>query len=139
MREKAKYLVFPILWSLLVTFLCGLPGNNFPKMDFWAILHFDSVAHAFVFGVFAVFWGIGFAKLRVYSIKTSFNIGIIWAIVYGCLIELMQWKIFVRRSAEFPDMVSDALGAIIGGIILYCIYWPLIYKAKSKQTPLTHS
>ncbi|MGZ5244314.1 MAG: VanZ family protein [Bacteroidia bacterium] len=123
-----RHSVFAILWTIVLSTLCGLPGNSFPDLSLWALLRFDSFAHAFVFAIFSFLWAVAFRKqeqikwLRKYSILAAF----IFSIIYGVLIEFMQYAIFFRRSADFLDMVSDAFGGLLGIIIFWIIYWPVL-------------
>ena len=123
-----QHSVFAILWTIVLSTLCGLPGNSFPDLSLWALLRFDSFAHAFVFAVFSFLWAVAFRKQRQFAwlYKYSISAAFIFSIIYGVLIEFLQYAIFFRRSADFLDMVSDALGGLIGIIIFYIIYKPVL-------------
>jgi VanZ family protein len=42
--------------------------------------------------------------------------------LYGIFIEIMQYYIFVRRSAEISDMISDAVGCLVGYLVIKVVY-----------------
>jgi VanZ family protein len=126
-----KHAVFAILWTIVLSTLCGLPGNSFPDLSIWALLRFDSFAHAFVFAAFSFLWAVAFRKqqqfswLRRHSIITA----LVFSIVYGVLIEIMQYAIFIHRSADVMDMVSDSFGGLLGLIVFYFIYRPVLRQS----------
>jgi len=116
--------------------LTGLPGNTFPDMSFWKLLQFDSAAHAFVFVIFAFLWGVAFSKQRDFSFlaRHSITIAAIVGIVYGILIEIMQYYIFIGRSAEFSDMLSDAIGCLIGYFLFKMVYGKVLNLLRVSNT-----
>ncbi|RYD83655.1 MAG: VanZ family protein [Sphingobacteriales bacterium] len=131
-----RHSFFAILWTLVLGTLCGLPGNSFPDLSLWALLRFDSFAHAFVFALFALLWAIAFCKQQEISILRRYPIwsAFLFSIIYGVLIEFLQYAIFFRRSADFLDMVADAFGGFIGVIVFWLIYRPILKQVRQFQT-----
>jgi VanZ family protein len=123
-----RHLIFPILWTIIIGVLTGLPGNSFPNMSLWALLSFDSFAHFFVFAVFTFLWGVALCKqvghpfLRRYGHYMAAGAGII----YGFLIEILQFLVYVGRSAEWADIIADTLGCLAGLILFRLIYSPVL-------------
>ena len=101
-------------------------------MSLWALLRFDSFAHAFVFAVFSLLWAIAFCKQQEISILKRHAIwaALLFSIIYGVLIEFMQYAIFFRRSADWLDMVADAFGGLLGVIAFYIIYRPVLNQVQ---------
>jgi len=101
-------------------------------MSFWKLLQFDSAAHAFVFVIFTFLWGVAFSKQRDYRFLTrhSITIAAVVGVVYGILIEIMQYYIFIGRSAEFSDMLSDAIGCLIGYFVFKMVYGAVLKSVK---------
>ncbi len=116
----------------MLSTLCGLPGNSFPDLSLWALLRFDSFAHAFVFAVFSFLWAVAFRKQQQIKIlyRHSISAALLFSVIYGVLIEIMQYAIFFRRSADWLDMVSDAFGGLLGVIIFWFIYRPVLQKQQ---------
>jgi len=116
--------IIPFSWTLVIGVLTGLPGKNFPDMSFWKLLQFDSAAHAFVFLVFTFLWGVALAKQRNFGFLSRNAVGFaaIVGVLYGISIEIMQYYIFIGRSCEFSDMVSDATGCLIGYFVFKAVY-----------------
>src|SRR6185503_2995319 len=107
--------------------LCGLPGYTFPDLSIWAIISFDGAAHAFVFAIFNFLWTVALYKSRSRIVlKYGLWPALLGSIGYGIFIEIMQYLVFVRRSAEWTDMIADGIGALAGLIIFRLIYAPLL-------------
>ena len=132
----SRHLFFPIVWGLIVGLLCGMPGNSFPDLSFWKLLQFDSAAHAFVFAIFSFLWAVAFSKqvssalLKKWAQPSSVLLGI----AYGILLEILQYLIFYRRSAEWSDMVSDSIGCFAGWLAFYLVYRDVLpYKTRHQS------
>lgn len=123
-----KQALIPVLWTLVIGVLCGLPGNTFPDLSLWALLQFDSFAHATVFVIFVFLWSVAFSKQKnnFFLRENGAWLAVMAGIAYGCLIEILQFFIFVRRSAEWTDMLSDAIGCMIGYFVFRAIYRPVL-------------
>jgi hypothetical protein len=124
-----RHLTFPILWTLFILLLCGLPGNTFPDLSFWKLLSFDSLAHAFVFAVFVFLWSVGLTKLQNLScrkkpirFKKPYRFALFAGIFYGILIEVLQYYVFIGRDFEVSDIISDTIGCFTGLAIFIYIY-----------------
>jgi hypothetical protein len=124
----AKQAIIPAVWSLIIAVLCGLPGNTFPNMSLWALLQFDSFAHAAVFTIFVFLWSIAFYKQR--NFPALYRVGswlaVVIGIAYGALIEIMQYAIFVGRDAEWGDMLADSIGCVAAYFIFKAVYGPVL-------------
>ncbi len=111
-------------WALLILFLCGVPGQQVPDPSFFDIYIFDKGVHAFMFLVLGFLLSIGFKKqyqyptLKVHTKKTVFLI----TTVYGVLIEVLQYLVFLDRYFESSDILSNAAGAVAGVLVFRSIY-----------------
>ena len=107
------------LWAILILILCGLPGNNFPKLSFLEWLRPDKIVHLILFGVQTFLFIIGFSRQdRFLNLRTNaIRWGVLLSISYGVLVEIMQATIFIGRSGDVRDAIANAIGALIG---LYC-------------------
>jgi VanZ family protein len=130
-----KQTIIPLGWTIIVGVLCGLPGNTFPDLSFWKLLQFDSAAHAFVFTVFTFLWAVALSKQEDFRFlrRNAIWVAGISGILYGILIEIAQYYIFVRRSAEVSDMIADAIGCCIGFIVFRVIYGHVLTLILEKQ------
>ncbi len=108
-----------VLWSIVIMFLMGLPGDVFPEIvSFWDWLSPDKIVHLFVFGTLSFLILLGLrdeydgAKRSKYVV-----IAVSLTVFYGVLTELLQYYVFVGRSGNIYDAIADALGALLGWLL----------------------
>lgn len=112
MLNTIKYQYPALLWTVIVLVLCNIPPTEGTTSKFF-FEGFDKMAHLGFFFVLSVLLLHG--KIRQqnsyhYRILTVVKILAIAAILGGG-IEMLQWKIFTYRSAEWWDFIADMLGA----------------------------
>lgn len=110
-----KHLLLPFVWALVILALCGMPGRDIPHISFLEILAFDKWVHAGIFFILALLMIRGFrlqksSWVRKYAIAVT----ILFCVLYGGALELMQAAVFVERSADVYDFIANSFGAIIG-------------------------
>ncbi len=110
-----KYQRWAILWTIITLVLCNidLSSNGGPGFFFTG---FDKLAHLGFFYVLTIL--LFYGKIRYqhnYSFRslTIFKIILISAVIGGG-IELLQWKVFTYRSAEWWDFACDMIGCLMG-------------------------
>lgn len=110
-----------LLWALFIFILCALPGGQFEGARH---PHLDKVIHVILFAVLFVLTTVGFIKQKRLPILRSDTKLKVWVgcVVYGIAIEFMQGFVFVDRSIELVDMISNAIGATIGLGVFLLIY-----------------
>ena len=104
-----------ITWALLVLILCDVPMSDVPGHSHF-FEGFDKMVHLGFFFVLTVFLFYGKIKQQnsfEYRLLTIVKIVLI-NICLGGGIELLQWKVFTYRSAEWWDFFSDMLGLGMG-------------------------
>lgn len=104
-----------IVWSVLVLILCDLPTSDLPQAERF-FEGFDKMVHLGFFFVLTVFLFYGKIKQQNsfdYRIVTIIKIVLI-NIALGGGIELLQWKVFTYRSAEWWDFFADMVGLGMG-------------------------
>jgi VanZ family protein len=127
-----RHYLFPVAWTVIIGVLTGLPGNSFPNMSLWALLSFDSFAHAVVFAVFTFLWSVALCKQTAIPFlrRRGEWIAAMAGIGYGLFIEALQATLYVGRSAEWTDMIADALGCMAGLLLFKLVYTPVLKKAR---------
>lgn len=107
--------VWAVIWTIVILVLCNMrmPDSDGPGFFFEG---FDKLVHLGFFFVLSVL--LFYGKIRYqhnYSFRslTIFKILLIAAILGGG-IELLQWKMFTYRSAEWWDFACDMIGALMG-------------------------
>ena len=129
--KALKYQRWAIVWSVVILVLCNIkmPESKGGEPFFFA--GFDKMAHLGFFYVLAVllFYGkINFQHNYSFRSLTIFKIILISAFLGG-LIELLQWKIFTYRSAEWWDFTYDMIGTFMG-IFSYILLHKSNYNAQ---------
>lgn len=90
------------------------PAEMIVKSELWS---FDKVIHMVGFGgLTALIW---LHLKRIGSSGRSLDVwALVWGIGAGALIELLQYLMPVNRSAEWGDLLADAVGSILAVAIL---------------------
>ncbi len=120
--ENSRNIFFlAIIWTFIILFLTGMPGDSFPKTSEWLdIFQVDKLIHLGMFIPFTLFWLL-FLELK----NVSNNIAIIiissFGIIYGILTEVLQLYVFIGRSANVPDALADVIGVVLGVLIFKII------------------
>ncbi|MFD1628971.1 VanZ family protein [Pseudopedobacter beijingensis] len=124
MLKTIKYQLPAIIWSIVVLVLCNVPPSSFQTAPKFFFEGFDKMAHLGFFYVLAVL--LFYGKIRQqrsyeYSWLTIIKIVVLTACIGGG-IEILQWKVFTYRSAEWWDFFSDMIGvgmAIFSYLLLH--------------------
>jgi glycopeptide antibiotics resistance protein len=114
-------------WAAVILILCAMPGTYVPRLTFLDWLRPDKVVHLIMFGALSFLFIRGFVHQNTFqtlSIHPKMY-AILFSIIYGIVIELLQQYIFIWRSGEVFDALADAIGAFIG-------LWTYNYYIKKK-------
>lgn len=114
MLRTLKFQWPAMVWSVLVLILCNMPINPEGAPAFFD--GFDKMAHLgffFILTVLLLFGKINQQNSYDYRLLTILKIILITTALGGG-IELLQWKVFTYRSAEWWDFISDMLGVGMG-------------------------
>lgn len=131
MRKTVGYTLLFISWVVVITMLSLF---SFPAMDMdpgsFNVPYADKITH-FIF--YLVFGFVGCMSVRERTmgnlglVKTT-RIVLVLAIIYGILIEILQYTLTTDRMAELGDVFANTLGAFAG---IGLIRWVF-----SKKNPL---
>ena len=109
------YAALPLGWAAVVLVLTLTPADEMPRTPAWKLLSFDTAAHA---GVFAVLAGLSWFSVRRQQrwLRLARRAG--WAVLAGCvlfggLIEVLQYAMRLGRHGEWSDLLSDGIGAAL--------------------------
>lgn len=114
-----------ILWTLLIFFLCFIPGRELPHLNIPLV---DKWTHIVLFGMFTILWH---NTVR----RNSFGLKLILLIIatfLGWLVEYVQGHYVQGRSQDNMDTLADAVGGLIG-IILFSLYVRFNKSTKSQR------
>ncbi|MDO7887459.1 VanZ family protein [Hymenobacter cheonanensis] len=98
-----------LLWVVVMLVLTLTPAQEMPRMPEWKLLSFDTAAHA---GVFAVLAGLAWLWARQ-RVRYPVSLVLLGCIVFGALIEVLQYAMQLGRHAEWTDLLSDTIGAAL--------------------------
>ncbi|MNK10439.1 hypothetical protein D3C87_284630 [compost metagenome] len=115
--KALKYQRWAILWAVITLVLCNVDLSSASKSSSGFFFSgFDKLAHLIFFYVLTILLFYGKIKYQHnYSFRslTIFKI-IMISVVVGGGIELLQWKVFTYRSAEWWDFACDIIGCLMG-------------------------
>ena len=114
--KALKYQRWSIVWTFIILVLCNIQLPESKGSSGFFFEGFDKLAHLGFFYVLTIllFYGkIKYQHSYRFRSLTIFKIIIISAVIGGG-IELLQWKVFTYRSAEWWDFGCDMIGAFMG-------------------------
>lgn len=112
-RKQAR--IGAILWTLLIFFLCFLPGDEIPDLKIPLI---DKWAHFILFGIYTFLW---LLATSLPTIKKGFAV-FISAVVLGWLVEYIQGAVkFLHRSQDNMDTLADSVGGLLGVLLFFSL------------------
>lgn len=128
-----RYNIPAIIWGIIIFILLSIPGGNVPRFTFLKDLPIDKIVHFFLFMVFSFLLLYGFVKQynNNYSRFWLYAVAFLISVAYGGLTELLQGTVFVKRTCDLVDFVTDTAGAIFG--IIVCV-WMVRKKGIKKET-----
>lgn len=126
-----KYQRWAILWTIVILVLCNIEMPKGPGTGFF-FDGFDKLTHLGFFYVLTIL--LFYGKIRYqhnYNFRslTIFKI-IAISVIIGGGIELLQWKVFTYRSAEWWDFGCDMIGCLMG-VFSYVLLHLSNYDEKS--------
>ena len=106
-----------IVWASVIAFLSLTASSNLPKLD-WDFLAPDKFGHFSVYAILniACLWGVFKQKSEN---KHTYICTTIFAAAYGVFMEYMQYFLTPDRQFEYPDMLANALGALLGLVLFH--------------------
>lgn len=111
-----KYQRWAIFWSIVILVLCNMELPKDDGSSGFFFKGFDKMVHLGFFYVLTILLFYGKIKYQhSFSFRslTIFKI-ILISVVLGGGIELLQWKVFTYRSAEWWDFACDMIGSLMG-------------------------
>jgi len=124
-----KFLIISVIWAILILIVCSIPGSSLPKPP--AVPHIDKLVHAGLYFILASFLiPVPGQSHNRYIRKTAPLIVLLFIAFYGGAIEIAQEHLFVNRSGDIMDLLSD----IAGGLVALLLYYTLTRRFISSRT-----
>ncbi|GAB3233272.1 hypothetical protein GCM10027346_21130 [Hymenobacter seoulensis] len=117
--RRRALVALPLAWAALVFALTLTPARSMPETPHWELLSFDTGAHAFVFLVQSVLTVFSARRQRWFPAlqANAFRVVLVFTLIMGTGIEVLQMWMDLGRNGEWSDIISDAIGAV-GGLLL---------------------
>ncbi|MDO6517473.1 VanZ family protein [Zobellia uliginosa] len=123
MLKNYKYTIALLGWMVFVTVSSLVSFSDSDGVDI-DIPNFDKVVHfCFYFG--AAFLGVFFIRERTKAdvpLKKSVWYAAMVAIVYGIIIEVLQYSLTTDRHGDILDALANSVGAIAGAFIAKSLF-----------------
>lgn len=133
MYKALKRQIWAIIWTVVILVLCNMRMPQSSGSGFF-FEGFDKMTHLGFFFVLSVllFYGkIRYQHTFAFRTLTIFKILLINAIIGGA-IEILQWKVFTYRSAEWWDFACDMLGSLMA-VFSYVLLHKLNFNEKHES------
>ncbi|UGS23323.1 VanZ family protein [Flavobacterium channae] len=114
--SEHKFLLLAILWTVAITVASLVSMSSLPRVK---IVGNDKIIHFVFYFVFVILWGLA-NKKSYFKIKNDWSI-VLFAIVYGIIIEVLQGVLTKTRQADIYDALANSSGAVVGFVSLYCM------------------
>ncbi len=116
MLKAIRYQYLAILWAVFVVVMCEMPSIGSLVGDSTFFAGFDKLVHTGFFFVLTVLLFYGkIMEQKSYSYRPLTILKILLITLFlGVFIEILQWKIFTYRSAEWWDLFADMVGVGMG-------------------------
>jgi hypothetical protein len=98
-------------WFCIIFVLCATPGEYIPSNNWLDLLSIDKLVHACMFFVLYIF-----STLLLFRRKASpwlFTGFLIFCLLYGLSLEILQATFFRNRSADVKDMIANSTGCFV--------------------------
>ena len=118
--SRNLYAIPPLLWAIIMLVLTLTPAKEMPRTPDWKLLAFDTAAHAGVFAVLAVLSWVALRKQQRWPTlaqRPGMTV-LIGCVLFGGLIEILQYLMAVGRQAEWSDLAGDSLGAALALLLV---------------------
>ena len=103
-------------WTIIMLIGCLAPHDQIPSdINTWN----DKSLHILIFAPFTLLW-----------MLTGVRVGyaLVAGLLFGTLIEGLQYALPINRSADWKDVVADCIGAALG--VGLAIVWQRLFPAS---------
>ena len=111
--ELTIRLAVPLLWASIILWLSLTPSP--PSIP--GVLGWDKLLHAGAYGLLTLLIAQFLLHSSLNSGGSCWQAGLV-AVGYGALLEVLQLLTMLGRTAEWTDLIADAVGACLAGLIV---------------------
>jgi hypothetical protein len=109
-----KYYGLTILWALFIFIMCTIKLGSISESPLF-FPGFDKLVHCgFIYGLVGL-WSQGYLRKHPRSgiPYKQLLIILLMSVLFGGLIELLQWKVFTWRDGDWADFSADSIGGLM--------------------------
>lgn len=109
-----KSFIYTFVWSITILVFCLMPSSSISRVHV-PVQSFDKVLHFLIFLIFTWTLTYGFTSStdqRGLSLKCTIICFVI-SVLYGGLIEVLQYILTQDRHGDWFDLLADAVGVIV--------------------------
>ncbi|WP_448700851.1 VanZ family protein [Mucilaginibacter sp. AW1-3] len=132
MRYIFKYQGPTLFWALFIFILCNIKMGGVSHSPLF-FAGFDKLVHCGLFFVLAALMSSGIVRANTRHNLTALQqfLSFLIPVVFGGIIELLQFYIFTWRSGEWDDLFADTVGA---GMAMFCVILTMWSQKYEKQS-----
>ena len=118
-----RHFYFPVFWAVSILFLCLIDTKELPSVTYLELMEFDKLVHIVLFGLLMLSCTVALRKQTriAWAQKNAMVIALLFSVVYGSVIEVVQSFMVQDRTGELYDVLANGIGAFLG-ILFFSIY-----------------
>ncbi len=121
-------LVISLVWTILIIIGSSISGNTLDEIPIINIPYFDKFIHFTWYFFLYIFWYSYIINKDIKNQKIAVRIILIISIIFfGLIIEILQDKVFIKRSTDMFDFIADAAGAFFAFLIFFKLYQSKVF------------
>jgi VanZ family protein len=127
-----RHFYFTFFWIVCILFLCLIDTKELPSVSYLELLEFDKIVHIILFGLLVLSLTIALRKQSVirWIRNNAMLIALAFSILYGCVIESIQFFVVPERTGEFDDILANVIGSVLGIVFFRFIYGKQLFRAS---------
>lgn len=115
------YFLPAFLWAVLIYSLSSASPRTLQAFNWWDIFDLDKLGHFIFYSILTILiltglWRNWHSK---YSFTLLLLVSVLLAILYGALLEVLQYTHFEDRSFDVLDLIANIIGSLAGASISY--------------------
>jgi VanZ family protein len=117
---RRAFALLPLIWGIVMLVLTLTPAKEMPETPTWKFLSFDTAAHAGVFAVLAGLCWFSLGRQRRWPTLARHAGWVVFGfcVMFGALIEALQYAMHVGRHADWTDLLGDSVGAALALLLV---------------------
>ncbi len=127
-----RHFYFPVFWAVSILFLCLIDTKELPSVTYLELMEFDKLVHIVLFGLLMLSCTVALRKQTkiAWAQKNAMVIALLFSIVYGSVIEVVQFFMAQDRTGELYDVLANGIGAFLGILFFRFIYGKELFRAS---------